>query len=43
MVFRLNDLLDIVHADTLDIIHMEEDQQFLIAQKEKDTKGVYLK
>lgn len=38
----LNDLFDIAHADALAIIKIDEDKQFLIAQRTKGRQGCML-
>lgn len=36
---KLDDLFDIAHANALDMITIDEDRAFLIAQREKGRRG----
>jgi adenylate/nucleoside-diphosphate kinase len=38
-VFKLNDLFDIAHTNSLDLISLDEDKQFLINQRKKGRPG----
>lgn len=41
-VSKLDDLFDIAHADALDLISIEEDRAFLVAQRQKGRIGSLL-